>query len=96
MNANYSVFTTNDSHTLLYNGYWTTIPTTDDVMIARGIASIMAELWYEEGQDAVRMMRLNASRLLEDMGFLPTLNQSIIDDMVDIAKTVQEKGTQND
>lgn len=93
MNTYYSVFSVGSKdHTLVYNGYWIPIPDTNADSVVQGIARIMADVWYEEGQDAVRMMRANAPHMLKDMD----MDASLIDDMVDIAKAVQEKGTQND
>lgn len=93
MNAYYSVFSVGSKdHTLVYNGYWIPISDTDTQSVVQGIARIMADIWYEEGQDAVKMMRINAPYMLQEMD----MDASLIDGMIDVATAVQEKGTQND
>lgn len=76
------IFTTNDTHTLVYGGHWQIIPNTSEEAIAHGIASIMAELWAQEGDDAVAMMRINAPQILAEL----EIDEGLVDSMIAIAE----------
>lgn len=82
------IFTTNDSHTLVYGGHWQLIPDKSPKSVAIGIATIISELWVEEGDDAVEMMRINASIILKELD----LDESLEDEMIAVAKHATAKG----
>lgn len=90
MNAHIAIYTSGDNYTLLYRGYPTQIQTTDEVAIARGIASILVKLWSDEGQNVTRLMQMYTPQLLDEMGLHPN-NPHIMNAMMEVAQTHQEK-----
>jgi hypothetical protein len=83
----YEIFTTNDVHTLVYHSMWQTISSTDTVAIAKGIATIVSEMWYEAGDDAVAMMRINAPQILAENN----LPADLVDEMMEVARAQEAK-----
>ena len=69
---------------VMFRGYVQHIPDNTPESIRTGVATIMCDVWYQQGEDVVAMMRRNARPILIEID--QTADENAIDDLITFAR----------